>query len=70
MDAPVGQLPYGTPAAVSANRIRQGDEAGEDCRQTVARFRMKLEVYQEVLMEMGKLFPGSKVIIDSSDDSQ
>lgn len=53
-DAPRGQLPYTTPAGAVSTRIAAIDEAGEDCRQRLARVRMKVEVADEIVAEMNK----------------
>lgn len=50
--APVGQLPYTAPAVVVSERIRSGDNAGEDCRQRLDRAKMKNQVAGEVIAEM------------------
>lgn len=52
--APSGQLTYEADAATVSSRILSIDESGEDCRQKLARVRMKVEVYQEVIAEVNK----------------
>ncbi len=52
--APRGQLPTDSNAQVVSDRIIDSDEAGEDCRQTVTRLRMKIEVFNEVVSEFNK----------------
>lgn len=53
-DAPRGQLPYTTPADAVSTRIKGIDEAGEDCRQRLARVKMKIEVVAEIVAEMNR----------------
>lgn len=51
-DAPRGQLPDTATNEVVADRIIGIDEAGEDCRQKLARAKMKVEVFNEVVAEV------------------
>jgi uncharacterized metal-binding protein len=46
-----GQLPPGTTNGQAADRIVDIDEAGEDCRQKLARVKMKVEIYDEIVAE-------------------
>lgn len=52
MDAPRGQLPATATNGDVAARIIDMDEAGEDCRQKLARTKMKIEVFNEVVAEL------------------
>lgn len=52
MDAPRGQLPVTASNGQVSERIIAIDEAGEDCRQRLARVRMKVEVFNEVVTEI------------------
>lgn len=54
MDAPRGQLPATATNGEVADRIIGIDEAGEDCRQRLARAKMKVEVFNEVVAEVNK----------------
>lgn len=49
MDAPRGQLPSDASLASAIERVIGIDEAGEDCRQRLARARMKVEIFNEVV---------------------
>lgn len=51
-EPPRGQLPATATNAAVADRIIGIDEAGEDCRQKLARAKMKVEVFNEVVAEM------------------
>lgn len=53
-DAPRGQLPATATNEQVAERIAGIDEAGEDCRQRLARAKMKVEVFEEVVAEINK----------------
>lgn len=53
-DAPRGQLPATATNGMVAERIIGIDEAGEDCRQKLARAKMKVDVFNEVVAEMNK----------------
>jgi hypothetical protein len=52
MDAPRGQLPADASNGAVSKRIIGIDESGEDCRQRLARVKMKVEVFEEVVAEM------------------
>ena len=52
MEAPRGQLPADATNGQVAQRIVGIDEAGEDCRQRLARIKMKVEVFNEVVAEV------------------
>ncbi len=52
LDAPRGQLPTTTTNGEVSTRIIASDEAGEDCRQKLAKAKMKVEVFDEVVKEM------------------
>lgn len=51
-DVPRGQLPANATNGQVAERIIGIDEAGEDCRQKLARAKMKVDVFNEVVAEM------------------
>lgn len=51
-DAPRGQLPATADAETVSQRVRGIDEAGEECRQKLARARMKIEVTEEIVAEI------------------
>lgn len=51
-EAPRGQLPADATNGQVAERIIGIDEAGEDCRQKLARAKMKVEVFNEVVAEV------------------
>lgn len=53
-DAPRGQLPSNTALVTALERVVGIDEAGEDCRQRLARAKMKMEVFNEVVAEVNK----------------
>lgn len=52
LDAPRGQLPATSSNGQVAERIIGIDEAGEDCRQKLARVKMKTEVFEEVVAQI------------------
>jgi hypothetical protein len=52
MDAPRGQLPPTASNGDVSSRIIGNDEAGEDCRQKLARVRMKTEVFDDVVAQL------------------
>jgi hypothetical protein len=52
MDAPRGQLPSTATNGDVADRIITLDESGEDCRQRLARVRLKIETFNEVVAEV------------------
>ena len=54
LNRPRGQLPATATVEQVNDRIVDIDEAGEDCRQKLARARMKVEVFNEVVTEMNK----------------
>ena len=60
MDAPRGQLPSTATNGQVADRVVGIDEAGEDCRQKLARAKMKVEVFDEVVADVNKA-KGKKV---------
>lgn len=49
MDAPRGQLPADASLEVAVERVVAIDEAGEDCRQKLARVRLKVEIFNDVV---------------------
>lgn len=51
-DAPKGQLPKTATNGDVSNRIIDTDEAGEDCRQNLARVRMKVDVFNDVVAQL------------------
>lgn len=52
--APKGQLAPDATNEVVAERIIGIDEAGEDCRQKLARLKMKTEVFDEVVNQVNE----------------
>ncbi len=50
--APRGQLPATATNGDVSNRFIDTDEAGENCRQALARVQMKVEVFKDVIAQM------------------
>lgn len=51
MAAPRGQLPLTASNKVVTERVVGIDEAGEDCRQRLARVKMKVEVFNDIVAQ-------------------